>query len=267
MTKNHSQTINRFYIAVFVLFAASILYSACGKKEEPASEKKEAGKQTSEKQEVSKTGEKTSPGKELFYAKSKENNIACADCHSDGTNIQNSFTKYFSDVIGADKRTSTYHGKFKGPAVAANAGGATVCYEAYMKMKSPLTQEQIAALNEYYSGLKGSGEQRTEITYETIALPEKDKAKLKEAQKKIAALTGDPAAGESKFSNACGGCHGEKKFVKKVPDIFDDFDGNLKSITYNVRFGDGAMPFFNEKVLSNQDLADIAAYILKKNSK
>ncbi len=258
-------------MALQVMFFITLLTfaSSCGNKAEDESVKTSEQKgQTDSKSSGKETTKTTqsSPGKEFFYAKSKENNIACADCHGDGSNLQNSLTKYFSNVQGADKRKSVFHGKFSGEEVTSNASGATVCWESYMKMKTPMTAEQIDNLNKYYATLPNPNPV-DEIKYETISLPKKDKAKLKEAQKKIMALTGDATSGEKKFNEACGLCHGSNKTVRKVPDIFDEFDGNVKSITYNIRFGDGAMPFFNESVLSNQDVADIAAYILKKNSK
>ncbi len=261
---------NRLFALTVMLFITLLAFvSSCGNKTENESVKKtdEKGKTDSKSSgKETTTTTQSSPGKEFFYAKSKENNIACADCHGDGSNLQNSLTKYFSNVQGADKRKAVYHGKFSGADVTTNASGATVCWESYMKMKTPMTPEQIDNLNKYYATLPNPNPV-DEIKYETISLPQKDKAKLKEAQKKIMALTGDAAAGEKKFNDACGLCHGSNKTVKKVPDIFDEFEGNVKSITYNVRFGDGAMPFFNESVLSDQDLADIAAYILKKNAK
>jgi mono/diheme cytochrome c family protein len=258
--------------SVFLIVCCISLLSfvaSCGKKSENETIKTGDGKGKTETKDSSKetsASTQSSPGKDFFYAKSKENNIACADCHGDGSNLKNSLTKYFSNVQGADKRKSVFHGKFSGADVSANASGATVCWESYMKMKTPMTPEQIANLNKYYSSLPNPNPV-DEVKYETISLPQNDKAKLKEAQKKIMALTGDAVNGEKKFEEACGLCHGANKTVKKVPDLFDEFEGNIKSITYNVRFGDGAMPFFNEGVLSNQDVADISAYILKKNGK
>ena len=41
-----------------------------------------------------------------------------------------------------------------------------------MKMKTPLTDEQIKSLNEYYGSVKGN-DSPAEIKYETLALPEK----------------------------------------------------------------------------------------------
>ena len=75
----------------------------------------------------------------------------------------------------------------------------------------------------------------------------------------------DPTNGEADFKNNCAFCHGENSNIKKVPSLFDEFEGNVKSITYNIRFGNGSMPFYKNSVLSDQDIADISAYILKKN--
>jgi mono/diheme cytochrome c family protein len=226
------------------------------KKEEDTSSKETlTGKSTAE-----------SPGKELFYMKSSVNNIACADCHSDGTNDANPLTKYFSNIQGADKRTSTYHGKFTGEEVLKNAGGATICWESYEKNKTPLTTEQINALNDYYASV-AKDNSPGEMQYETIALPTRDRTKLKSVQNAVLELKGDPEKGEKNFENACAFCHGDNATVKKVPRIFDDFEGNVKSIVYNVKLGDGSMPFFHSPAMSDQELADIAAYIMKRNGK
>ena len=252
--------VNMFFLIFLLALAVSSVN--CSKENESVSEKKKDTIKTSTT--TTTTESAVSPGKELFYMKSSANNIACADCHGDGTNSSNLLTKYFSDIRGAGNRVSTYHGKFKGEDVINNAGGATVCWESYLKMKTPLTEEQIKSLNEYYKSVSTPDSQK-EIVYETIALPDKNKAKLKEVQKVVSGLNADPVKGEEKFKNACGFCHGDKSTVKKIPDIFDEFEGNVKSIVYNVRLGDSAMPFFNEGKLSNQDLADIAAYIMKRN--
>ncbi len=249
------------YSLLIITFITS--FSSCSKEQKtpPVTEKKS---DTSKTKNTVSDNSVNSNGKQLFYMKSKENNIACSDCHSDGSNSSNPLTKYFSDITGADKRTSTYHGRFTGEEIARNAGGATVCWESYLKMKTPLTEDQIKSLNDYYSSLK-SLTPLTEIKYETIALPVKDKVKLKEEQKLIMGLQGNPAKGEADFKNTCAFCHGENSNIKKVPSLFDEFEGNIKSITYNVRFGNGAMPFYKNSVLSDQEIADIAAYILKKN--
>jgi len=251
----------QFFVYALSVFLLSAMLVSCGKKEEKLTENKEK-----EKTDTSKKISGGSPGKDLFYMKSAENNIACADCHSDGTNTSNPLTKYFSNIQGASKRTSTFMGKFKGEEVALNAGGATLCWQEYMRMKTPLTPEQIQSLNSYYTSVAGK-DSSSEIKYETIALPVKDKAKLKGVQSVIIALKGDAVKGEQTFKNACAFCHGENSTVKKVPSMLEDFEGNVKSITFNVRLGDGAMPFFHAPALSDQDIADVAAYIMQTSSK
>ncbi|HMQ67852.1 MAG TPA: c-type cytochrome [Ignavibacteria bacterium] len=262
----NSKTLLKTYAYFFsVLFLAIILYG-CGKENKVADEKQKSDETTANSETKTNGTEKTSPGKELFYLKSSVNNIACADCHSDGTNSNKPLTKFFSNIQGANKRTSTYSGKFTGEEVLKNAGGATICWESYERMKTPLTAEQINSLNEYY-GSVATSDTPTDIKYETIALPTRDKTKLKEEQKNVMAITGDPGRGAMEFNNACGSCHGNEAFVKKVPDIFDDFEGNEKSIIYNVRLGDGAMPFFVKDRLTDRMLANIAAFIMQQNKK
>lgn len=259
-----------FYIAsycIFILVITLILIS-CSKENKigDTSNKKES-KDTSKKTTTTQTGSGTAAaGKEFFYMKSSVNNIACSDCHTDGTNASNPLTKYFSTIQGANKRTSTYNGKFTGEEVVKSAGGATICWETYLRMKNPMTEEQIKNLNDFYESVAAPNSP-TEIKYESIALPTKDRSKLKEIQKVVMGLKGDPGKGEQTFNNACGLCHSENATVKKVPSILEDFEGNVKSITFNVRLGDGAMPFFKTESLTDQDIADVSAYILQKSGK
>lgn len=262
----NSKTILKTYAYLFSILFLVVFISACGKENKVADEKQKSDETNSNTESKVKETEKTSPGKELFYQKSSVNNIACADCHSDGTNSTKPLTKFFSNIQGANKRTSTYSGKFTGEEVLKNAGGATICWESYERMKTPLTTEQINSLNEYY-GSVATSDSPTEIKYETIALPTRDKTKLKTEQKNVMEITGDAGRGAMEFNNACGSCHGDQAFVKKVPDIFDEFEGNEKSIIYNVRLGDSAMPFFVKDRLTDQMLANIAAFIMQQNKK
>jgi mono/diheme cytochrome c family protein len=253
-----------YIISIIIITAIAI---SCNKEEKAPVTKDKVEKTEAPKEIKTSSGTGiSSAGKELFYKKSTENNIACADCHSDGTNNGNLLTKFFSNIQGANKRTSTFQGLITGEEVIKTAGGATLCWESYEKMKTPLTEAQIKSLNDYYASVETTNSP-AEIKYETIALPKKDKAKLKEVQKTIMGLKGDPVKGEQSFKNTCGFCHGENSTIKKVPTILEDFDGNIKSIVYNVRLGNGPMPFFHAPSLTDQEIADISAYVMKKNGK
>jgi cytochrome c len=243
---------------ILTILTVSLISFSCSKTDE---------QQNTVKENKSQTTEQKSPlsqkGKEIFYASSNLTGLKCADCHSDGTNASNANTKYFADVIQAHKRNSVFAGTISGEEVKKTGAGATICWETYLKMGRPITAEEIDALNAYFESLPGEVKDNL-IT--TIALPKPDKIKLKENQNKIAGLTPDIANGERIFKETCNFCHGGKT-VKRVPSLFEDFEGNLKSIVYHIRFGSKFMPFYSYEKISDQDIADIAKYILSNQKK
>ena len=246
-------------ILLTAILIISLITLSCGKKEEQTAigEKKQESSGTT-------TGDLSTKGKEIFYQQSNLTGLKCADCHSDGTNVSQTNTKFFSDVIQASKRTSVFAGTITGDDVKKKGAGATFCWETFLKMGKPITDDEINALNAYYESLKGEVK---ESKYTTIALPKQDKAKLKEDQTKVAGLTPNIQNGEKVFKETCGFCHGGKT-VKRVPSLFDeDFEGNLKSIVYHVRFGAKFMPFYSYEKLTDQDVADITEYIMKNQKK
>lgn len=246
---------------LLLVLLVSITVVSCGKKEDKNELTKNPKKESTSN---SGSGSLVNKGKEIFYQTSNLTGLKCADCHSDGTNADNSNTKYFSDIIGASKRSSVYSGMITGEDIKKKGAGSTVCWETYLKMGRPITPEEIDALNAYFESLKGDVK---DSKYTTIAIPVQNKAKLKEDQSKITGLTPDLKNGENKFKETCGFCHGGKT-VKHVPSLFDeDFDGNLKSIVYHIRFGAKFMPFYSYEKISDQDAADIAEYILKNKKK
>ncbi len=218
---------------------------------------------TESKTEVKSGDELTAKGKELFYTPSNLTGLKCADCHFDGTNKENLNTKYFADVIGAHKRQSVFAGTIKGEEVKSTASGTTVCWETFVKMGRQISPAEINAFNAYFESLKGESKN---LNYTTIALPKPDKSRLKEDQTKIAGLTPDIKNGERIFKETCGFCHGGKT-VKHVPSLFEDFEGNLKSIVYHIRMGAKFMPFYPYEIISDQEIADISEYILKNQKK
>lgn len=240
---------------LFVLSAAVLIgVSSCSKNNETADLKNDKNS----------AGDVVAKGKELFYTSSKLTGLKCADCHSDGTNKENLNTKYFADVIGADKRQTVFAGTITGDEVKNTGAGSSVCWETFVKMGRPITNEEIQAFNAYFGSLS-KGESNV-MKHTTIALPKPDKAKLKEDQNRIAALTPDIKNGERIFKETCNFCHGGTT-VKRVPSLFEDFEGNLKSIVYHIRIGAKFMPFYPYEIISDQDIADISEYILKNQKK
>ncbi|CAN5630990.1 hypothetical protein BH10BAC5_BH10BAC5_00620 [soil metagenome] len=250
------------YYFVFSLFILALLVSGCNKSStDNKTTTSNTTTTTKSKDELVKAG------KELYYKPSDKNNIACADCHSDGTNDSKPLTKIFSSIKGAAKRTSAFLGTIKKEDIEKTATGATNCWAAYEKQKTPLTDNQIASLNAYYESVS-KGDEPVEIKYTTFALPAPDKSKLAPEQDAIAKLTANKENGSKLFDQTCAFCHGEKSTIKDVDNIISDWeDGNIKGVTYMTRMGKKAMPFFPVEKLSNQDIADIAAYVISLNKK
>ena len=246
-----------FLICSLLLFSA-ILFIGCGDRKDETS----GNNTTDGNNEQTGSSELSAKGKEIFYAASTETGLKCADCHSDGTNDDKSLTKFFSPVNGVPKRTSTYHGMFKGEEVVKTAGGSTVCWERYLGYTDELTPEQISALNAYFEEIATPNDPK-EIVYETIALPERDKEKLKVERDVILKLTGNPDNGQKLFKEACSFCHSKDTPVKEVPNL-QEYEGNEKGIIYKARLGDEYMPFFRKDKLTDQDIADLGAFIMTK---
>jgi cytochrome c6 len=78
-------------------------------------------------------------------------------------------------------------------------------------------------------------------------------------------LKGDPAKGSSVYgSNGCGNCH-TLQAANSTGTIGPDLDAlkpDYRAVTAQVTNGGGQMPAF-KKTLSTQQIADVAAYVVK----
>jgi cytochrome c6 len=78
-------------------------------------------------------------------------------------------------------------------------------------------------------------------------------------------LKGDPAKGSPLYgSNGCGNCH-TLKAANSTGTIGPDLDAlkpDYRAVTAQVTNGGGQMPAF-KKTLSTQQIADVAAYVVK----
>jgi cytochrome c len=247
---------------IYLVLSAVVLMSfySCSKNKDVTDTKKD----TEVKKEASFSTDATAKGKELFYTASNLTGLKCADCHSDGTNKDNANTKYFADVIGANKRQSVFAGMYKGDEVTSTGAGASFCWETFLKMGKPISADEVKAFNAYFESLS-KGDAKT-LNYTTIAIPKPDKSKLKDDQTKIAGMTPDIKNGERIFKETCGFCHQGNR-IKHVPSFPDDFEGNLKSIVYHIRMGSKFMPFYPYEMISDQEAADITEYTLKNLKK
>ncbi len=78
-------------------------------------------------------------------------------------------------------------------------------------------------------------------------------------------LKGDPTAGAKVFASAaCAGCHtlAAAKATGTVGPNLDQLQPDYRTVTAQVTLGGATMPAFKGQ-LSNQQIADVAAYVVK----
>ena len=79
--------------------------------------------------------------------------------------------------------------------------------------------------------------------------------------------TGDAAAGENVFSENCAGCHGQDGGGGTGPALAGNEDASdAEQVLKQIREGGGGMPPF-EGQLSDEEIANVAAYVVETLSK
>ncbi len=279
-------------VAMLTVAACAIAlaaYSGCSKNEQSApanvdSTSKNAAVDTAKSSSQQASQLSTSitglalAGQKIFYStnygKIKD---ACAGCHTDGQAATNDTRiRPGHTLVGITSRTSTWNGAFKGDMLAKNAYGATMCAVMYEHkgddLGTVMPKADIDALNAYFDAIKNnSGAMTSNLNIAWVTKPALheedniDEQAATTAAKKIMMLPGDPAAGKNIFTNTCQYCHemNEKKVGPPMAKEMDDPHAVAKSI----RCGSGAMPFYTSDILSDQQIADVIAYIQQQLGK
>lgn len=190
------------------------------------------------------------------------NQASCATCHSDdGTQVGYSGNT-FVDIA--------YRTSFKGGQAPDLLAASNACIVGWMG------GEAITEEDEAYASLKAYMESLSspDVTTPNDIVPE---VLANEAAYEAAYAGGDAAAGEAKYTNACGRCHDGGLVVATalaLPKVSLSAFA-IGRIAQKVRTAGpppsgtedavdstgGPMPFFEEKDLPTQDLKDIIAYL------
>ena len=197
--------------------------------------------------------------------------VACAGCHTDGQpTTQDTRLRPGHTLVGITSRTSTWNGQFTGATLQPNAYGATACAVMYQHkgkdVASVMPQADIDALNAYYDAIKSApGAMTSNLKIQWVTKPAMhdgdpidDKA-ANAAAKDIMKLPADPTAGKDVFSRTCTYCHGLKE-KKNAPALSDAMKQPIQGAR-SVRCGSNAMPFYAKDLLTDQQIADVIAYI------
>jgi len=190
--------------------------------------------------------------------------LACATCHADFDEkaLPDGLIRPGHQLPGVSKRTASVGWGFTGEGAIAKAMGA--CTGHFLRGKgvpgtdfdpaAELSAEQTGALIAYLDAVATGSEPLT-LDAGRIAGAED----LGMASQAIATLTGDGARGRTLFFAACNSCHpaGAAGIGKSV--VESKFAGT--GLARYVRNGGRVMPWFTSDRLTDQDVADILAFI------
>ena len=223
--------------------------------------------------------EKAKMGRELFSDPSfggtldpaKASGLSCSDCHADfdeSTNPDGRIRAGHS-IIGVPHRGTAKGGMITADIFARSAGGGGFCYQHFLQKvpsnkvdPTAIPEDQAEALMAYFEHVSGDNKgPQFQIT-----MLDKDAASA--AAEKIIAMEGDAQRGWKLYGQACNVCHPTAKkpgigsqLVKRRPPR--DLEKRKHQIAAYIRKGGFIMPFFSEDRLSDQDIADIVAFITK----
>ena len=223
--------------------------------------------------------EKAQMGRELFGDPSfggtldptKVSGLSCSDCHADFDEVTNPDGRIRSghSIIGVPHRGTAKGGTITADIFDRTAGGSGFCYEHFLQKvpsnkvdPTAIPEEQAAALMAYFEHVSGDNKGPR---FQLVML---DKAAASAAADKIIAMKGDEQKGWRLYAQACNVCHPTAKkagigsqLVRRRPPR--DLEKRKHQIAAYVRKGGFIMPHFPENRLSDQDIADIVAFIAK----
>ena len=223
--------------------------------------------------------EKAKMGRALFSDPSfggtldpaKVSGMSCSDCHADFDEAANPDGRIRAghSIVGVPHRGTAKGGMITADMFARAAGGGGFCYEHFLQKvpsdkadPTAIPEDQAEALMAYFEHVSGDNE-GPEFQ---IAMLDKDAASA--AADKIIAMEGDAQRGWKLYGQACNVCHPTAKksgigsqLVKRRPPR--DLEKRKHQIATYVRKGGFVMPFFAEDRLSDQDIADIVAFIAR----
>ncbi len=221
--------------------------------------------------------DKAQLGRELFHDPtfkgtidpSKATGLTCATCHADFDDTANpdGVIRAGHSVVGVPHRGEAKGGMIKGADFARAAGGGGFCYEHFLQRvpgdkvnPTAIPAEHAEALMAYFEFISGDNKGPE---FEIAML---DKDAVKQVGEEIAAMSGDASKGWQLFGRACVACHPTAKKAGIGPQLVRsraprNIDATMARWAGKVRGGGSLMPFYAPDILSNQDIADIIAFL------
>ena len=216
-------------------------------------------------------------GRELFHDPTfkgtidpaKATGLACVNCHADFDDAANpdGLIRAGHSVVGVPHREEAKGGMIKGADFARAAGGGGFCYEHFLQRvprdkvnPTAIPAEHAEALMAYFEVISGDNKGPE---FE-IAMLDNDAKKA--AGEKIAKMSGDASKGWQLFGRACVVCHPTVKKAGIGPQLVRsraprNIDATMARWATKIRGGGSLMPSYAPDILSDQDIADIIAFL------
>ncbi|MCB2205703.1 cytochrome c [bacterium] len=242
------------------LMAMLLLFSACGSQKSDSEGSGEGMDSASQEELAAK-------GQEIFRNRSYgEVEIACIDCHADFDEslANDDRIRPGHSILGAHQRVEAWNGEFSGDGLRRTAAGAAKCAYLYQEkgsgIEDAISESDARALMAYYAYVS-PGNEPPKLSWEAVTWPgdaDFDEDTFEKELEGITKLRGDAARGEVMFDRACGPCHdtGLGPAVRIVKR-------KAEHVPAAVRGGNDSMPFFSRDKLTDQDIADIQAFLQK----
>lgn len=221
--------------------------------------------------------EKAQLGRELFHDPTfkgtlepkKATGLSCASCHADFDDAAepDGLIRAGHSVVGVPHRGEAKGGMIKGADFARAAGGGGFCYEHFLQRvpgdkvnPTAIPAEHAEALMAYFEAISGDNK-GPQFTMEML-----DNDAKKAAGEKIVAMDGDTTKGWELFGRACVTCHPTARKAGIGPQLVRsraprDIDKTMSRWAAKIRGGGSLMPFYASDILSDQEIADIIAFL------
>lgn len=221
--------------------------------------------------------EKAQLGRELFHDPTfkgtlepkKATGLSCASCHADFDDAAepDGLIRAGHSVVGVPHRGEAKGGMIKGADFARAAGGGGFCYEHFLQRvpgdkvnPTAIPAEHAEALMAYFEAISGDNK-GPQFTMEML-----DNDAKKAAGEQIVAMDGDTTKGWELFGRACVTCHPTARKAGIGPQLVRsraprDIDKTMSRWAAKIRGGGSLMPFYASDILSDQEIADIIAFL------
>ncbi|MBR9976908.1 MAG: cytochrome c [Bacteroidetes bacterium] len=248
-------------ISLSLIFVSLWLSAACGGRESPEIDTRGSAEVVA----MERLAEK---GQEIFRDRDfGETGVACIDCHADFDEDRNPDGRIRPghSILGAHARAHAWNGEFTGAALRHTGAGAAKCAWQFQErgagIETALSEEEAAALIAFYEYISPD-EQIPMLNWTAVTWPgdpDFEKETFEQALAPIEKLRGDQQRGERVYDMACASCHDHgiapaKRILKRKVD-------RLPAV---VRAGEDGMPFFSRNKLSDQDIADVKAFVARQ---